>query len=70
VTYRDQVLTIIKFKKGELNCIFATSVAEEGLDIPDCNVIIRYDLNDTLIQHIQSRGRARQEGSVYIHMSD
>ncbi|SPQ23615.1 4c178de2-59db-4c17-b734-ab0b07163eac [Thermothielavioides terrestris] len=50
VTYRDQVLTIIKFKKGELNCIFATSVAEEGLDIPDCNVIIRYDLNDTLIQ--------------------
>ncbi|KAH6856644.1 dicer-like protein 1 [Chaetomium sp. MPI-CAGE-AT-0009] len=68
VTYRDQVLTIIKFKKGELNCIFATSVAEEGLDIPDCNVIIRYDLNNTLIQYIQSRGRARQEGSTYIHM--
>ncbi|GAB1318894.1 Dicer-like protein 1 [Madurella fahalii] len=68
VGFRDQVLTIIKFKKGELNCIFATSVAEEGLDIPDCNVIIRYDLNDTLIQYIQSRGRARQEGSVYIHM--
>jgi endoribonuclease Dicer len=70
VTYRDQVLTIIKFKKGELNCIFATSVAEEGLDISDCNVIIRYDLNDTLIQYIQSRGRARQEGSVYIHMAE
>ncbi|KAK3294877.1 dicer-like protein 1 [Chaetomium fimeti] len=70
VTYRDQVLTIIKFKKGELNCIFATSVAEEGLDIPDCNVILRYDLNNTLIQYIQSRGRARQEGSIYIHMAE
>ncbi|KAL2200494.1 hypothetical protein P885DRAFT_27615 [Corynascus similis CBS 632.67] len=68
VTYRDQVVTISKFKKGELNCIFATSVAEEGLDIPNCNVIIRYDLNDTLIQYIQSRGRARREGSIYIHM--
>ncbi|KAL2159933.1 hypothetical protein VTH06DRAFT_2066 [Thermothelomyces fergusii] len=68
VTYRDQVRTIYKFKKGEINCIFATSVAEEGLDIPDCNAIIRFDLNDTLIQYIQSRGRARQEGSVYIHM--
>ncbi|KAK4126225.1 hypothetical protein N657DRAFT_662514 [Parathielavia appendiculata] len=68
VTYREQVLTIIKFKKGELNCVFATSVAEEGLDIPNCNVIIRYDLNNTLIQYIQSRGRARQEGSIYIHM--
>ncbi|KAK4155792.1 dicer-like protein 1 [Chaetomidium leptoderma] len=70
VTYREQVLTIIKFKKGELNCIFATSVAEEGLDIPDCNVIIRYDLNDTLIQYIQSRGRARQEDSMFIHMGE
>lgn len=70
MTYRDQVLNIIKFKKGELNCIFATSVAEEGLDIPDCNVIVRYDLNNTLIQYIQSRGRARQEGSVYIHMAE
>jgi len=70
VTYREQVLTIIKFKKGALNCIFATSVAEEGLDIPDCNVVIRYDLNNTLIQYIQSRGRARQEESIYIHMTE
>ncbi|KAK3990119.1 hypothetical protein QBC44DRAFT_240086 [Cladorrhinum sp. PSN332] len=68
VGYRDQVLTIIKFKKGEINCIFATSVAEEGLDIPDCNVVIRFDLYDTLIQYIQSRGRARQQDSVYYHM--
>jgi endoribonuclease Dicer len=58
----------VKFKKGELNCIFATSVAEEGLDIPDCNVVIRYDLSNTLIQYIQSRGRARQDDSIYIHM--
>ncbi|KAL2153195.1 hypothetical protein VTH82DRAFT_4350 [Thermothelomyces myriococcoides] len=68
VTYHDHVRTIYKFKKGEINCIFATSVAEEGLDIPDCNAIIRFDLNDTVIQYIQSRGRARQEGSIYIHM--
>ncbi len=61
-------MTILKFRRGELNCIFATSVAEEGLDIPGCNVIIRFDLYDTLIQYIQSRGRARQAGSDYIHM--
>ncbi|KAK0627130.1 hypothetical protein B0T14DRAFT_423974 [Immersiella caudata] len=68
VSFRDQVLTILKFRRGELNCIFATSIAEEGLDIPDCNVIIRFDLYKTLIQYIQSRGRARQDGSEYIHM--
>lgn len=68
VSFRDHVLTIVKLKKAELNCIFATSVAEEGLDIPDCNTIIRFDLYNTMIQYIQSRGRARHEDSQYIHM--
>ncbi|KAK3390423.1 hypothetical protein B0H63DRAFT_410308 [Podospora didyma] len=70
ISFKQQVLTILKFKRGDINCLFATSVAEEGLDIPDCNVIIRFDLYDTLIQYIQSRGRARQEGSLYIHMAE
>lgn len=68
VSFREQVLTMMKFRKGEINCIFATSVAEEGLDVPDCNLIIRFDLYATLIQYIQSRGRARHAKSNYIHM--
>ncbi|ROW16837.1 hypothetical protein VPNG_01696 [Cytospora leucostoma] len=67
-SFKQQLMTIIKFKRGELNCIFATSVAEEGLDIPDCNLIIRFDLYKTMIQYIQSRGRARQAESTYVHM--
>lgn len=67
-SFREQIKTIIQFKKGEANCIFATSVAEEGLDIPDCNLIIRFDLCKTMIQYIQSRGRARQAESIYIHL--
>lgn len=67
-SFREQIKTIINFKKGDTNCIFATSVAEEGLDIPDCNTIIRFDLCKTMIQYIQSRGRARQADSTYIHL--
>lgn len=67
-SFRDQVMKLLKFKKGELNCLFTTSVAEEGLDIQDCNMIIRFDLYSTMIQYIQSRGRARQKNSDYIHM--
>ncbi|KAL8812553.1 MAG: hypothetical protein Q9200_000953 [Gallowayella weberi] len=79
VTFKQQMMTLHKFKKGDLNCLFATSVAEEGLDIPDCNQVIRFaisnqstenslqlhsfDLYRTLIQYIQSRGRARHAAS-------
>ncbi len=67
-SFRQQVLTLMKFRRGDLNCLIATSIAEEGLDIPDCNIVIRFDLYDTLIQYIQSRGRARHVNSKYIHM--
>lgn len=68
VTFRQQILTLMKFRKGTINCLFATSIAEEGLDIPDCNLVVRFNLYDTLIQYIQSRGRARHANSKYIHM--
>lgn len=68
VSFREQVLTMMNFRKGKLNCLFATSVAEEGLDVPDCNLVVRFDLYTTLIQYIQSRGRARHINSRYIHM--
>ncbi|PYH44538.1 putative RNA helicase/RNAse III [Aspergillus saccharolyticus JOP 1030-1] len=68
ITLRQQFLTLIKFREGEINCLFATSVAEEGLDIPDCNLIVRFDLYQTLIQYVQSRGRARHHKSAYAIM--
>jgi len=68
VSLRAQILTVSKFRRGELNCIFATSVAEEGLDIPQCNLVVRFDLYRTMIGYVQSRGRARHRNSKYLHM--
>ncbi|KAL1855420.1 Dicer-like protein 1 [Paecilomyces lecythidis] len=67
-TFRQQFMSLAKFRTGELNCLVATSVAEEGLDIPDCNLVVRFDLYRTLIQYVQSRGRARHTNSTYAHM--
>ncbi|GAB0134098.1 hypothetical protein EsDP_00002483 [Epichloe bromicola] len=68
MSVRDQFRTLQRFQKGEINCLFATQVAEEGIDIPECDLIIRFDLYDSAIQYIQSRGRARQVKSMYINM--
>ncbi|KAL7627847.1 Dicer-like protein 1 [Parahypoxylon ruwenzoriense] len=68
MSLREQFVTMHQFRNGDLNCIFATSVGEEGIDIPDCNIIIRFDLCKTMIQYIQSRGRARRKDSKFFHM--
>nr|XP_043612306.1 endoribonuclease Dicer homolog 1 [Erigeron canadensis] len=59
---------ISKFRDGRVTLLVATSVAEEGLDIRQCNVVIRFDLAKTVLAYIQSRGRARKPGSDYILM--
>lgn len=57
--------TISLFRKNEYNLLISTSVAEEGLDIPECNMVVRYGLLTNEIAQQQARGRARAENSVY-----
>ncbi|KAJ2251460.1 Dicer-like protein 1, partial [Coemansia sp. RSA 455] len=61
-------LTLADFASGNLNLIFATQVAEEGVDIQPCNVVIRFDMPNTATSLIQSRGRARMLDSQFIVM--
>lgn len=42
VNQAEQKDVLTKFRSGEVNLLIATSVAEEGLDIPKCNFVIRY----------------------------
>lgn len=62
---KEQNDTIQKFREGDLNLLISTSVAEEGLDIPECNVVIRYGLLTNEIAQQQASGRARAKNSIY-----
>lgn len=70
MSFRDQILALQRFRRGETNCLFATSVAEEGIDIPDCDLIVCFDLYNSVIQYLQSKGRARQNNSRYVSMAE
>jgi Fanconi anemia group M protein len=54
---REQKEMIEKFKTGKINVLVATSIAEEGLDIPEVNEVIFYEPIPSAIRSIQRRGR-------------
>ncbi|XP_017746458.1 PREDICTED: interferon-induced helicase C domain-containing protein 1 [Rhinopithecus bieti] len=66
MTQNEQKEVISKFRTGEINLLIATTVAEEGLDIKECNIVIRYGLVTSEIAMVQARGRARADESTYV----
>ncbi|XP_076635506.1 endoribonuclease Dcr-2 [Colletes latitarsis] len=54
-----------RLKSGITNCIVATDVVDEGIDIPNCALVIRYNLPMDVRAYIQSKGRARYNNSQY-----
>ena len=57
LTQKQQVDIIKKFKDGEYNTLVATSVAEEGLDIPATDLVVFFEPVPSEIRSIQRKGR-------------
>lgn len=68
LTQKQQAMIIKKFKEGVYNVLIATSVAEEGLDIPSTDLVVFYEPIPSEIRSIQRRGRTgrRMPGKVII----
>ena len=57
LSQKAQVQLLDRFRSGEINCLVATSVAEEGLDIPSTDLVVFYEPIPDVIRTIQRRGR-------------
>lgn len=57
LSQKEQLGILEKFREGEYNTLVATSVAEEGLDIPKVDLVVFYEPIPSEIRSIQRRGR-------------
>jgi ERCC4-related helicase len=69
---KQQIEVLDKFREGEYNVLIATSVAEEGLDIPGADLVIFYEPVGSEIRTIQRRGRTgrHREGEVMVLVAE
>ncbi|MFO7794908.1 MAG: DEAD/DEAH box helicase [Promethearchaeati archaeon] len=72
LTQKRQIELLEEFKNGIYNTLIGTSVAEEGLDIAECDLVVFYDVVPSAIRSIQRRGRTgrKKEGKVFILMAE
>lgn len=68
LTQKEQIDIIKRFKNDEFNVLIATSVAEEGLDIPSTDLVVFYEPVPSEIRTIQRKGRTARQmaGKVII----
>jgi ERCC4-related helicase len=72
LSQKEQQEIIQEFKTGKINVIVATSIGEEGLDIPEVNSVIFYEPIPSAIRKIQRAGRTARlmKGKLIILMTE
>ncbi|KAK3040371.1 hypothetical protein RJ639_026776 [Escallonia herrerae] len=59
------------FRSGKVNLLFAIDVVKEGIHVPNCSSVIRFDLPKRVRSYVQSRGgttkRRELHGMTCIH---
>ncbi len=65
---REQVEIVERFRDGEIDVLVATSVGEEGLDIPEVDLVVFYEAIPSEIRSIQRKGRTgrKKEGRIVV----
>jgi len=59
------------FERGTVGILVTTNALEEGIDVQDCRIVIRFDVFHNVKSHVQGAGRARHpDARIYYFEND
>lgn len=72
LSQKEQVHILSRYRHGDLNVLVATCIAEEGLDIPDVDLVVFYEPIPSGIRYIQRKGRTgrRHVGKAIVLLAE
>src|SRR6056297_2726172 len=72
MTQKEQRETLDDFRSGEFEVLVSTSVAEEGLDVPEVDLVLFFEPVPTAIRSVQRKGRTgrQAEGRVVVLLAN
>jgi ERCC4-related helicase/ERCC4-type nuclease len=72
MTQKEQREVLEDFRSGEFEVLVSTSVAEEGLDVPEVDLVLFFEPVPTAIRSVQRKGRTgrQTEGKVVVLMAE
>ncbi|MCU0632671.1 MAG: DEAD/DEAH box helicase [Methanolinea sp.] len=62
LSQKRQIEALQKFRAGDFRVLVATSVGEEGLDVPSTDLVVFYEAVPSEIRSIQRKGRTGRSG--------
>lgn len=71
--HADRERTMKQFRSGELKVLIATDVSARGIDIPNVEFVINYDLPESAAHYVHRvgrTGRGNQKGQAYSFCSE
>uniref|UniRef100_A0A1B0DCA1 ribonuclease III n=1 Tax=Phlebotomus papatasi TaxID=29031 RepID=A0A1B0DCA1_PHLPP len=66
--HRKQEEVLKRFRMHECNLLIGTSILEKEIDLPKCNLVIRWNPPKTYRSYVQCKGRARALNAHHIIM--
>ncbi|MBS3134867.1 DEAD/DEAH box helicase family protein [Candidatus Woesearchaeota archaeon] len=71
MSQKEQITLVEDFKKNKFSVLISTNIGEEGLDIPEVDLVVFYEPIPSGIRYIQRKGRTgrQSKGKIVILMA-